>query len=91
MTGDPACEAYVRSNRHAACHPLAIHQGASSTEMTPRKNGLGRTDMYSQLVCCCCRPYHSMSFQDLRNFDDPHDKRKCGLYGTDEKIDNDTM
>ncbi|CAJ1443115.1 unnamed protein product [Effrenium voratum] len=50
MTGDPACEAYVRSNRHAACHPL-----------------------------------------DLRNFDDPHDKRKCGLYGTDEKIDNDTM
>ncbi|CAJ1342101.1 unnamed protein product [Effrenium voratum] len=29
--------------------------------------------------------------KDLRNFDDPHDKRKCGLYGTDEKIDNDTM
>eukprot|EP00440_Ansanella_granifera_P014821 gb/GFBE01016113.1/.p1 GENE.gb/GFBE01016113.1/~~gb/GFBE01016113.1/.p1 ORF type:complete len:482 (+),score=107.78 gb/GFBE01016113.1/:1-1446(+) len=29
--------------------------------------------------------------KDLRNFDDPKDKRACGLYGTDEKIDNDTM
>ena len=29
--------------------------------------------------------------EDLKNFDDPHDKRKCGLYARDEKIDNDTM
>ena len=29
--------------------------------------------------------------EDLKNFDDPRDKRKCGLYARDEKIDNDTM
>ena len=31
------------------------------------------------------------SMEDLKNFDDPRDKRKCGLYARDEKIDNDTM
>ncbi|CAK9050399.1 Calpain-type cysteine protease ADL1 (Phytocalpain ADL1) (Protein ADAXIALIZED LEAF1) (Protein DEFECTIVE KERNEL 1) (OsDEK1) (Protein SHOOTLESS 3) [Durusdinium trenchii] len=29
--------------------------------------------------------------QDLKNFDDPKDKRKCGLYSTKETVDNDTM
>ena len=29
--------------------------------------------------------------KDLKNFDDPKDKRKCGLYSTSEYIDNDTM
>ena len=31
------------------------------------------------------------NMQDLKNFDDPKDKRKCGLYSTKESIDNDTM
>lgn len=29
--------------------------------------------------------------QDLKNIDDPKDRRKCGLYHTDEHIDCDTM
>eukprot|EP00434_Breviolum_minutum_P008990 symbB.v1.2.007919.t1/scaffold495.1/size259991/3 len=29
--------------------------------------------------------------QDLRNIDDPKDKRRCGFYGQKEEYDNDTM
>lgn len=29
--------------------------------------------------------------QDLKNIDDPKDKRRCGMYTQDEKYDNDTM